>query len=271
VLERVVAEQLVLVSTGAADWLDSSGTTTRVDGGYRVHARKSPASAATVGDIVVTSVRWEDAPDGPSVIHAALPFGADGVSVEPTWDATGMRATGSDTIVFDDVFIPDAAVSLVRPAGMWHPVWATVLGAAMPLIMSTYVGVAESATERAIELAGHRTVGPEVTTPVGRMVNSLTTARDVVRAMIDSSEDLHFDNDMDHASLTLARKAVAAEAVIDTVRTAFEVGGGSAYARSSGLGRLLRDSFGAVYHPLPSARQERFTGLVALGRDPVAG
>src|SRR5919197_2576592 len=40
VLQRVAAEQLVLVSTGASDWLNSSGTARRVDGGYRVSGRK---------------------------------------------------------------------------------------------------------------------------------------------------------------------------------------------------------------------------------------
>ncbi len=51
---------------------------------------------------------------------------AEGVSIERTWDTMGMRATGSETVVFDDVFVPDAAVALVRPCGQWHPVWGTV-------------------------------------------------------------------------------------------------------------------------------------------------
>ena len=36
VLRRIAAEQLVLVSTGASDWLISGGTAERVEGGYRV-------------------------------------------------------------------------------------------------------------------------------------------------------------------------------------------------------------------------------------------
>jgi len=271
VLAKVVQDQLVLVSTGAADWLESSGTAVRVEGGYRVSGRKAPASGAPAGDVLVTSVRWDDAPEGAQVLHAAVPFAAEGVSVEATWDATGMRATGSDTVVLDDVFVPDAAVSLVRPAGVWHPVWSVVIGAAMPLVMSTYVGVAEAAAERAVDLAVRGGHGSEVAPVVGRMLNSLTTARDAVRAMIDSSEDLHFDNDITHASVTLARKTVATDAIIDTVRIAFEVGGGQAYATSSGLGRLLRDSLGATYHPLPAERQARFSGLATLGLDPVSG
>ena len=268
-LSKVADGELVLVSTGAADWLESSGTAVAVDGGYRISGRKMPSSGAPAGDLVVTSVRWEDAPDGPQVVHASVPFGAEGVRIEETWDATGMRATGSHTVVFEDVFVPEAAVPLVRPAGIWHPVWATVIGAALPVIMSTYVGVAESAADRAIVLAGRRADRADVATNVGRMTTSLTTARDTVRAMIDATDDLHFDNDLAFASAGLTRKTIATDAAIETVRRALEAGGGAAYATSSGLGRLLRDVHGALYHPLPAAQQERFAGRVALGLDPV--
>jgi acyl-CoA dehydrogenase len=48
------------------------------------------------------------------------------------------------------------------------------------------------------------------------------------------------------------------------------VGGGAAYSRGSGIERLFRDVHGALYHPLPAAQQERFSGRVALGLDPIA-
>ena len=166
-LPRVAQEQLILVSTGASDWVESHGSASPVEGGFRVSARKSPASGAPAGAILVSSARWETAPDGPQVIHFSVPFAADGVSIEETWDTMGMRATGSHTVVLDDVFVPEAAVALVRPAGVWHPVWNTVVGAAMPLIMSVYVGVAEAAVERALALAAKR---PTSTSPRPRSV-----------------------------------------------------------------------------------------------------
>lgn len=268
VLPKVVAAQLQLVSTGASDWMASSGTATKVDGGYRVSARKAPASGAPSGDVVVTSIRWDDAPEGPQVIHCSVPFGADGVSVEATWDTMGMRATGSDTVVIDDVFVPDAAVALVRPADVWHPVWSVVLGAAMPLIMSSYVGVAEEAADRAIRMAGER-ADTELTVPlVGRMLSRLAVARDTCAAMVASSANLTFDNSLEHASSVLARKTAVAEAVIDTVRLAMEIGGGRAFATGGGIERLYRDAHGALYHPLPAHQQELFTGRVAVGLPP---
>ncbi len=132
---KVVDDRAVLISTGASDWVASSGSARRVEGGYRVSARKSPASGCEAGHVLVTSIRWDDAPDGPKVLHCAVPFGAEGVRIERTWDTLGLRATGSHTVVLDDVFVPDAAVSLIRPADEWHPVWNVVIGAAMPLIL----------------------------------------------------------------------------------------------------------------------------------------
>ena len=273
VLPKVAASELMLVSTGAKDWIDSSGSAVAVDGGFRVSGSKSPSSGAPAGDVLITSIRWEpapgqDAPEGPQVLHLAVPFSAEGVRIEPTWDSVGMRATGSDTVVLDDVFVPEAAVSLVRPAGVWHPVWNVVLGAAMPLIMSTYVGVAEDAVRRAMALTRPGDGRPATATSVARMLRSLRTAQDAVDAMVAASDDLRFENDLDIATSTLERKVVAAEACVETVRLALEVGG-AGYARSSGLGRLFRDVLGSAYHPLPTAAQEQFCGRVALGLEPI--
>lgn len=271
VLGKIAASQMTLISTGASDWIESSGNAVKVDGGFHVSARKMPASGCPGGDVLVTSIRWDDAPNGPQVIHCSIPFSADGVSISPTWDTMGMRGTGSDTVVLDDVFVPDELVALVRPAGEWHPVWSTVLGTALPLIMSTYVGIAELAAERAIVLAERRAERFDVAQLTGRMLNRLAVGRDTVRAMIEASDNLHFDNTVEAAAAALTRKTNATEACIDTVRIALEVGGGPAFGRQSGIERLFRDVHGALYHPLSATRQERFTGRFALGLSPLDG
>jgi alkylation response protein AidB-like acyl-CoA dehydrogenase len=268
VLPRVAAERLVLISTGASDWLDSQGLAARVEGGFRVSARKSPASGCPAGDVLVTSARWEESPDGPQVIHFSVPFSADGVTIDETWDTMGMRATGSHTVVLDDVFVPEAAVSLTRPAGEWHPVFSTVVGAAMPLVMAVYVGVAEAAVDRALPLAGKRRDTAVVAPVVGRMLNRLTTAQDAIGATVAMSGDLTFDNTVEHAAAVLTRKTVATDAAIDTVRLAMEAAGGTSFSTAAGIERLYRDVHGSLYHPLPAAKQEYATGRLALGLDP---
>ncbi len=258
----------IMISTGASDWVGSSGSAVAVDGGgYRVDARKTPVSGCEVGDVLVTSIRWDDAPDGPQVIHCSIPFAADGVSIEQTWDTLGMRATGSHTVVLDDVFVPDSAVSLIRPADSWHPVWNSVLGAAMPLIMAAYVGIADVAVAVATETVAGRD-DPHVLQLVGEMITAHTTGADAVTAMLASSDNLSFDNTDQHSSITLARKTVAADTLIETVRLAIEATGGIGFSRRSELERLYRDIHGCLFHPLPRAKQSRFSGRVALNLDP---
>jgi len=263
-----VAGGAFAVSTGASDWVGSNGSARRVDGGFRVSARKSPVSGCEVGDLAVTSIRWDDSPDGPQVIHCAVPLAQAGVTIDPTWDTLGLRATGSHTLVLDDVFVPDAAVSLIRAADTWHPVWNAVLGSAMPLIMSAYVGIADAAVDVALGVVAGRS-DAHVQQLVGEMLNAHTTAADVVAAMYADSDDLHFDGTDTHVSRVLARKTVAADAVIETVRLAIEATGGLGYSRTSSLERLHRDVHGSLFHPLPRAKQTRFSGRVALGLPPI--
>jgi acyl-CoA dehydrogenase len=171
-------------------------------------------------------------------------------------------------VVFDDVFVPDAAVSLIRPADEWHPILNTVLGAAMPLIMSAYVGIADAAVDLATAAVAGRD-DPHVLQLVGEMLDAHTTGADLVDAMFAASDDLRFENTDEHASRTLARKSVAADALIRTVRLAIEATGGVGYTRSSDLERLYRDVHGCLFHPLPRAKQTRFSGRVALGLSPI--
>lgn len=263
-----VASGALLISTGASDWVGSNGTSRRVDGGYVVNARKAPASGCEVGDVLVTSVRWEDAPNGPAVLHCSIPMRADGVSIDKTWDTLGLRATGSHTVVLSDVFVPDAAVSLVRPADVWHPVWDAVIGCALPLIMAPYVGIADAATTTALELVQGRR-DPHVVQLAGEMGTAHLTGADAVDAMFSSSEDLHFAADLEHTAATLCRKSVAAEALVQAVRLAIETVGGIGYSKATPLERLHRDVHGCLFHPLPRAKQAVFSGRVALGMDPV--
>jgi acyl-CoA dehydrogenase len=265
---KIAGDRAFLISTGASDWIGSNGCARKVDGGWRVNARKAPASGCDAGQLLVTSVRWDDALQGPRVLHFALPMSAEGVRIERTWDTLGLRGTGSHTVVLEEAFVPDAAVSLDRPADVWHPVWNVILGAAMPLILAAYVGIADAAIERAVGAATGR-AEPCRQQLLGEMLNAHTTAADVVDAMFRDADDLRFPGTDAFAARALCRKTVAADALIATVRLAIEATGGAGYTRSTDLERLYRDVHGCLFHPLPRARQTTFSGRVALGLGPI--
>jgi len=269
-LDKVGAGELVLISTGANDWLDSNGAAVRVDGGYRIKAVKPFASGSPVGDVAVTSCAFDCPEDGPSVLHFPVPMKSDGVVLMDDWEALGMRATGSQTIRFDDVFVPDAAIAMKRPRGPFHPAFAVIVTVAMPLIMSAYVGVAEAAANIARERAKSRQSDPVLPFQIGEMENLLVTAQMAVDSMIELADDLAFAPSEELASQVLSRKTVCANHVIATVEKAIEAIGGSGFFRKTGLERLLRDAHAGQFHPLPEKRQQLFTGRLAMGLTPVA-
>lgn len=269
-LERVAADQTVLISTGANDWMESNGAAERVDGGFRVNARKPFGSGSPNGDVLATSAPYDDPKEGWQVLHFAIPFTAPGVSLADDWRTLGMRATGSHTIVLDNVFVPDDAIALRRPRGRFHPAWNVILTVAMPLIMSVYVGVAEAAAAIGREQACKRLGDPGVPYLLGELTNGLTTAQLAIDDMIRLADDLDFAMTLEIANAVLVRKTIVAEHVLATVEKSLEAAGGAGFYRKAGLERLLRDAHGAQFHPLSGKRQHRFTGRIALGLDPIA-
>jgi alkylation response protein AidB-like acyl-CoA dehydrogenase len=64
---------------------------------------------------LITSAVYADPTDGPTVPHVSVPLRAPGVTVFDNWRTMAMRASGSNDIVLDGVFVPDNMVSSRRP------------------------------------------------------------------------------------------------------------------------------------------------------------
>jgi alkylation response protein AidB-like acyl-CoA dehydrogenase len=269
-LERIARNELVLVTTGASDWLESSGTAERVEGGYRVTGRKVFGSGSPMGDLLLTSAPHVDPNDGPIVLHFALPMKSEGLSVLDNWRTMGMRGTGSNDIVLDGVFVPDAAVQLRRPKGTWNPFFSVIAAVALPIVLSVYLGVAEAARDLALHQVGKKRDDPTVWGLVGEMENALVTGQMAVGEMVELCDDYAFAPEVTTANSIFVRKSIAAESLQLTVEKALEMVGGGGLLRGMGLERLLRDIHAAQFHPLQAKRQHRFTGRLALGLDPVA-
>lgn len=268
-LRRVANEQLVLVSTGAGDWLESNGHMVAVEGGYRVTARKPFASGCPRGDLLVTSAVHEPATGAASVLHFAVPLHADGVRVHGDWDAMGMRGTGSHTVELTNVFVPASAIVVQRPPGEWHRLWNVILSVAVPLYTAPYVGVARAAAEVARRECRSRASDTSVQCLLGELENALTQAELAHDSLVALTNDYDFTPSVELSSAVLVRKTLLANAVGDVTRTAFAAVGGRSYFRQLGLERLARDATGAQFHPLPEKQQQLFTGRVALGLPPV--
>ncbi|MBY4636090.1 acyl-CoA dehydrogenase family protein [Sphingopyxis sp. XHP0097] len=264
-LKRIASENLVLVSSGGSDWLQGSGTATKVDGGFRINARKIFSSGCQAGDLLMTSAVYDDPDAGPTVLHFALPLDADGVTILDTWNTMGMRGTGSHDVELKDVFLADAAVSGRRPQGQWHMLFHIISMIAFPLVYSAYLGVAEAARDAALEAARRKASTGGMIALVGEMQNSFWIAETALDAMIAEAEA--GGPGPAKTSSVMTGRTVTGRAAIRTAELAMEVAGGAAFYKGSTIERAFRDVQGARYHPLQEPAQRELSGRLALRLD----
>lgn len=268
-LERVAADNIILVSTGSNDWMQSNGDAVKCESGYLVTARKPFSSGAPSADLLVTSARFDDPELGQQVIHFSVPLSTKGISLADDWDSLGMRESGSQTITLDKVIVPESAVTLMRPQHGYCTLFDIVLPCALPLIMSVYQGIAEAASSLAIELAKSRKDDEIAPYLIGEMSNNLVNAQIVIADMLSIADDLNFTPSVELSNEILMRKSIATNAVVSTVEKAMEIAGGAGFFRNLGLEKMLRDIYAVHYHPLQEKRQHLFTGRVRLGIPPI--
>lgn len=262
-LKRVAAEQLVLISTGGADFLLGSGKAEKVDGGWRVTGRKIFCSGGPAGQLMLTTAIHDDPAAGPTVLQMAIPAAAEGVKVQDNWRTLGMRGTGSNDITLENVFVPDAAVSLKRPSGKWHPLIHVVCLVALPVFNAVYVGVAEAARDLAMEMARRKRDDPLVQAAAGEVENELTAAQLALGRMIELAGSAQ-PGEKTSAEIMCCR-AILGRSARAAVDKSMELAGGASFFRAAKLERLFRDVQGVRFHPLQEKPQLAMSGRIALG------
>ena len=262
-LKRVAAERLILLSSGGSDWIAGSGKAERVEGGYRITARKVFTSAAPAGDLLMTGAVLEEPGSPAMVLHFGIPMNSPHVRVLDNWRTLGMRGTGSHDVMIDGHVVPEAGVAVRRKQAEWHPIFQVISTIAFPLIYSVYLGVAEAARDIAISLAKKRRPDRHVVELAGQMETHLRAAQMAQQSMLAAVHR----NEPSAASVNdvmIGRQLVAQHA-IRAVELAMETAGGAGFYRAQGLERRFRDIQGARYHPLQSGPQAEYAGAMALG------
>lgn len=265
VLSKVADHQVVLVSTGARDWLGSNGEMTKVEGGYLLNGKKHFASQSAGGDVAVTSAPYQNEAGEWKVLHFSVPFSAEGVNILDDWHVMSMRGTGSQTIEFNNVFVSDASIALERSRDEFHPVWNLVITVAMPLIMSVYTGIAERAQEIAIAI-GKKYARNQKHMPyiIGKMNNELIGVQAQWKAMMERTNNFDFQLDKSLAGEIVSLKTNIADSCISVVSQAMEGIGGQSIYQKNELERLFRDVQASQFHPIPKWDQYEFTGSMLL-------
>ncbi|MGE0544629.1 MAG: acyl-CoA dehydrogenase family protein [Dehalococcoidia bacterium] len=283
ICQEVVREGALLNSAAAEPELGSpaSGgqpaTLARpVDGGWRISGRKTFVSASPelTYFIVLATIEGPESP--PRVANFLVRNGSPGIRIEPTWDVLGMRATASNDVVFDDVFVGDDAILMERPLGRpdarggANTAWFGLTASAV------YLGVAEAARDFAVEFANARTP-----TALGKPISDLPAvqwkAADMEIALLagrtlvlSAAEDwvTYPDRRSELLPGIAAAKTVAMDNAIRTVDLAMRIVGGVGMYKQFPLERYYRDVRAGLSHPPIEDRAREQIGKTALGLTP---
>ncbi len=256
----------VLLSTTKAE---------RVDGGFRFTGHKMFGSLAPVFTRYGLHATWADAEGGPKIVHAFMSRDAEGYRIVETWDTMGMRATRSDDVMLDGVFVPDSHVARIVPAGTADAFVLGVFAWALMGFGSIYHAVARRALDLALpavktktSLAVSRSMAyhPEIQHAVAEMQLLL----DPIGPHLDRiAED--WSHGVDHGATWPARivsaKHHAAEACWRIVDRAMEVSGGAGMFRSNELEQLFRDARCGRFHPANTFLVHEIVAKTTLGID----
>ncbi|MDY7106249.1 MAG: acyl-CoA dehydrogenase family protein [Actinomycetota bacterium] len=270
--------------------LAPTGVAVPVDGGYRLGGRWEWATGVMHADwVMVHAIVQRDAAE-PELRYGVVPVGD--VTIDDVWHTSGMRATGSNTVVLDDVFVPEhrtALSSVLRGApeqvtgdpDVDFAVYPTV-----PVLALVASSVALGAAERVVELFRERMAVRVLAYSMGdrqadqplaqsRLASALATVRST-RAMWEAALA-----DVDRTCSSPAGplptdRAAARLAAAHTVRLSREViaqvcegSGASVYAEDSPLQRFQRDVEVLKGHVIFDwDRTTELVGRIELGAEP---
>ena len=252
---------------GAGARLSRITTTYEQSGdGFVISGTKSFVSGARLADAFLVAAKAAEDPR--RVSYFIVPAGV-GVSVIDSWDALGMRGTGSHDVTFDVSVDSDALLGGVEGLALLvaqlMPQWLVASYAAV------YVGVARAAVDAAVEEVRSRSLEtlPLIRSRIGRADAAVAAAALVA---LDAASRV----DTDPGSTTTNRavyraKLLAGETAVEVAASMLEAAGTSATRKGNRLERLYRDARCGSLHPATSDVAADWLGASALGIDPNVG
>ena len=256
----------VLLSTSKAE---------RVEGGFRITGHKMFGSLAPVWTRSGLHATWADADGGPKIVHAFLPRSHAGYRIVETWDTMGMRATRSDDVMLEGVFVPDKYIARTVPAGGADAFVLGIFAWALLGFANVYCGVARRAMDLALPALKSKTslgLSRSMAYPPGiqHAVAEMALAFDPIEPHLEKvAED--WSNGVDHGgtwpSKIVSAKHHAVEACWRIVDLAMEISGGAGMFRANELERLFRDARCGRFHPANTFLTHEIVTKTALGID----
>jgi len=229
----------------------------KVSGGYRVTGRKYFCTAAPIFRYFLFNARLEGCttPGVSGTVALAAERETAGMEIIETWDAMGMRASGSHDIQFTDAFLPDECLIGDEGAGVEGGLrclpWYT-LG-----IASVYLGIAGAAFDFVVDYVQQRHLQP-LPRPIAHLpgiqfsVAEMRTRLAAARALVyQTAAALAQGVDLGEQLLpeVTMPQYVATTTALEVVTAAMQAVGGPSLFRRHPLERLYRDVRAGTLHP----------------------
>lgn len=265
-----------------------SAQSVAVDGGVLVSGRWSWASGCHHAEWAWLAVPATAAGDGSvtTAVMALLPVKE--LTVERTWNMVGMRATGSDTLVAESVYVPHhriqgmAEVFSGSSESGAAPLYRVGLGSMALTIAAPMLGAARAVLDDVI--ATVQSGKPMAMSVYRSLAEAPTTQAAVADAanLIDSSQ-LHLNRSAESVSVSAASGASiayverarlrmdvahASESLRRAVSVLMSTGGASSFSLSATAQRHWRDLETAARHPMLNSDLFRLVyGRALLGNE----
>jgi indole-3-acetate monooxygenase len=266
----VPAMSAILTEEGAAEMFSSPdaclsaseagmGRAVAVDGGYRVSGHWRFMSgiheATHTGgfSFVYDGAEQRMTPDGQPVVIGTF-FPVSDCKVIDVWDTTGLRGTGSNDVVVEDLFVPDRLIADPSKPRMGLPAlyYIDEDNAANVTLASIAIGTATAAVDWFREMAPSKrqmdgtllSESPQVQVALAEVTTRLAAAKghlyETAEMLWDELVDGTYEGKKWFPRTSLASVA-AADAAIDAVFTLYRVAGSAAIFRAGLLDRAMRD------------------------------
>ncbi|MCW2855481.1 MAG: hypothetical protein JWR52_1096 [Marmoricola sp.] len=235
---------------------------TAVDGGYRVTTKAPFASGVTHSSWVFVGGFLPDE-EIPTSAMFLIPPGA--YELADTWFTSGMRGTGSNTIVTNDVFVPTDHVLRVSdlreasgPGVQLSPdgIYRLPFMSYAPLAFATpMLGAAQGAYQDFVAWAKTKKIAggvnlietPSLQTMLGRIAADLAAAELLLRWVVDKAET-EVATTMQHRRACMRNYTRAAELAVDAIDQIAKLGGTFSFAEVNPIQRAWRDVHFAAAH-----------------------
>ena len=256
-------------SVGYAGINDTTRQAEKVDGGYVINGRSGFGTMSACADYLLTTARYNDPDKGPQCLLCFLPSDTKGVQIQTNWDTMSIRSSLSNDVVWDNVFISEAA-AVPRPVQTWDALanvtasWWVASGPAC------YLGLAQAARDYAMSWVAGRTQEPfdqPMTHYPGNqllaaeMEIGLRSARALLHQTAAAHDDIAARSQDDLVNLISCYQFVM-ESCVQVVDKAMRMVGGAALFKKNPMEQMYRDVRAAIIHQ-PFAGTE---GKALLGR-----